>query len=404
MQKTTEPNSAAKKVAFVVCAYRIGNTPPIYNLALSLGEAGYHVLVFGYWAEGLRPVERLSKRVRILRTRLWNRRLPVAMLRKVAATLEFLWKTRVMHRRLQPDVIVAFNDPATLAMAVVSSRSCKRVQWMLEFSERELMGFCERWLMRVCERLWTKAEIFVAPTAERLALHLGRRPECLSLQTFVVHNSPRTGELADVPSSPNGEAAAVAMMEARARGDLVVLYAGAIGLRYEIDKLIEGVGMLSAPAMLLILGKKHELSAAEVNASLARCAHSEWVLWVDEVPYRELPALVALADVGFAAYQPDTLNTKFCAPGKIYEYLKGGVLVMTDDESSIAAELRYTGAGLLLSRPITTRSVATALGTLVGRPEEVRRRREAARRLFEERFAFERQVTPVLDALGQGES
>jgi len=152
-------------------------------------------------------------------------------------------------------------------------------------------------------------------------------------------------------------------------------------------------------AGLLILGPDHPVAAADVRRALEACGGCNRVKWVREVPYRELPTILQDADVGFVHYVGDCLNTRFSAPGKLYEYLRAGLAVLTDSESCETAALAAADCVAFFPRPATSQSVGAAVELLVRRRHELDAMKDRARRLFAERLCLERQILPLLQWL-----
>ncbi|MDA7877726.1 hypothetical protein N9A89_06645, partial [Akkermansiaceae bacterium] len=306
-------------------------------MAHELSRAGYRVIEIGYEGANRPSRERLSLSVQIFRLTLRSRSFRITPLRKVLATIEFLVKSRRLINRLRPSLLITFNDPASILMGTGLRGIPVKTTWLLEYPELELVSLPTRLILKLSAACWSKADVFVAPTKERLALHLGLKPKCRELRNFVVQNAPLldSGRAAATPClSASSREAIEALKEAGRKGFFRIVYSGAIGNRYAIDKLIEATGR-SERGFLLLLGKKHELAEREVQEALKNCPDPTRIRWIDEIPYLEMQEVLPAADLGFSFYLGDTLNTRFSAPGKVYEYLKAGLLVLTDTQSCI---------------------------------------------------------------------
>ena len=181
-------------------------------------------------------------------------------------------------------------------------------------------------------------------------------------------------------------------------GRLRIVYSGAVGNRYAIDRLIQAVHA-NPQACLLILGKKHALSEQEVEAALARCPLGVRFLWVDEIPYAEMQEILPHADVGFAHYLGDTLNTRFSAPGKLYEYLRAGLTLLSDDECCLRAEARSADCGAFFPTPGTVNGISLSIAELCRRSAELPEMKQRSRVLFDAHFSLEQQMQPLFACL-----
>ena len=317
------------RLFILVCAHPVLNVPPLLNVSLELGRRGISSVVLGYHKEGLPINERIGPHSRIFRLRLASRLIPLAPLRRIIATVEFLWRARQCLRRLEPDVLIAFNDPAVILLGE-SQVGMQRVGWLLEYPEFERFGILQRLLMKLSSRYWARGDIFVAPTAQRLAVHCAVRPGLLSRKTVVIQNSPKLIPLKSTVDSENGRKACAWIGTARERGLLIIIHAGAIGNRYGIDAVIHAVAATPGTA-LLILGPDNPVAKADINGALQAHAECDRITWIKGVPYQELHNILALCDAGFVHYVGDSINTRFSAPGKLYDYLRAGLPHMTEE-------------------------------------------------------------------------
>ncbi len=386
----------AQPVALIVAAHPIWNVPPFVNAAKELAAKGYRVIVLGYHANDLPQRERLRHNAWILRIPLPTRRVGWAPLRKFLAAFEFLARARSVVNRLRPDVLITFNDPACILQKFIADRpNLSRVNWLLEYPELERLGLLERTLYRISANSWKNAEVVVVPTKERLALHLALRPECADRKTLVIQNAP-LNEPAPQTALSDGTRAALEWCHSGNPDSITIVYSGAIGNRYGADSLIRAAGSFPHGIRVLLLGKKHPLSEEEVNTALKECAFPENITWVDEIPYRELPQVLKSCDVGFATYRGDTLNTRFSAPGKLYEYLKCGLTILSDEHCCIYSEATAAGCGIFFPKPVTDDGIRTALAQLLDQRPQLPYMKASARRLFENRLSMEQQIKPLL--------
>lgn len=393
---STFPMRSKKPLALIVAVHPIWNVPPFVNAARELAANGYRVLVIGYQAEERPNRERLTDDAWIFRIGISSRRIGWAPLRKLLALFEFLTRARSIVRRLRPDVLITFNDPACILQKLTPDHpKLQRINWLLEYPELERLGLAERTIFRFSASCWKKAEVIVVPTRERLALHLALRPDCGDRKTLVIQNAPLDHPVPRTrPSERTREA--LTWLSKSDVSAIQIIYSGAIGNRYGADSLIRAVGSFPHGVRLLILGKKHPLSEKEVQEALNECAFPENIGWVDEIPYVELPQVLQACDVGFATYRGDTLNTRFSAPGKLYEYLKCGLTILSDEHCCIYAEVTAAGCGLFFPKPVTDEGIRAALAQLLDQQPQLPRMKAAARRLFENRLCMEQQIKPLL--------
>src|SRR5688572_18068641 len=154
------------------CMHPLNNVPPPLNAAIYFGDLGYQVIVVCYYDKGLPRFERLGKGARLLRIDLRSRTLRVTVLRYICAVIEFLWKSAGIVKRIKPDIIITFNEIASMLHGTVLRRykHSTRMAWLLEFPENLERSLGKSLLFRYSVRSWKYADLIVAPTRERLAM------------------------------------------------------------------------------------------------------------------------------------------------------------------------------------------------------------------------------------------
>jgi len=130
-------------------------------------------------------------------------------------------------------------------------------------------------------------------------------------------------------------------------------------------------------------------------ATRTAAAANPAVTWLDWVPSRELPVLVAGHDVclGIFGTGPKALRV---VPNKVFQGAAAGCAVVTSDT---APQRRALGAAALLVPPGDPLALADALRALAADRAELARLRAAAHRLATTRFAPDQVVGPLLDAI-----
>ena len=136
------------------------------------------------------------------------------------------------------------------------------------------------------------------------------------------------------------------------------------------------------------------------EAARRRASHSaaaEHIVFVGQVPHDEVARYLASSHVGVAPFSPRHFRALelgwFWSPIKIFEYLAAGLPVLTAD----IPELRELLPGTVgrFYRADDAGALAAMLTGLTEQRAELRRDADAARRLAEERYAWERQAAVV---------
>ena len=270
--------------------------------------------------------ERIGKGAIILRAPLGASKIKFGFLRKLLVVVEFIGLTVKLNKRLQPHAFIAFNEVAAVANRFIKKR-IRNINWLLEFPENETGSAAEGLLKRLSVKSWHSASVNIFPTKERMAMASVLAPKMTRSKLVVMHNCPTIEDVLNNRQLSVKSQQAVNFLKS-SDGCLKIVYTGAVGNRYGWNSLIKAVGD-TPTSRLLMLGSKHDLGEREYAEAVFGCRFSENILWFDAIPYAELQQIIINADFGFVTYRGDTLNTTFAAPGKLYEYLKAGLVVMT---------------------------------------------------------------------------
>lgn len=384
-----------KKVVLVNAGW-IWNVPPLFSVAQALCDQGYECEILGYQGGDL-PAEEFRGRVKITRLPLKGRAIPISALRKAVSLAEFMARVALRLRRERPYAVILFNDPIFPLMPWLS-RIPKRVGWLLEFPEFERDSCLTSAVNRFSARFWSRGTMFVAPTHPRLALHCAHTPKVARLPLAVIENVPSSKLAEAEPSCDSAREAMAFIAECRKASRKIAVYSGGVAIRHGVGLLLDAVTNTSGWA-LLILGPTGDKDLARKIEKLDAAAAV--VCWLDPVPYAQLHGILKLCDAGFAYYEPDTLNHRFCAPGKLYDYLMNGVPIIAQDTSNLYGEVMAARAGAFFATA-SADSVSKCLRAQIFENEEaLRAAKRRARDVFMEKLALEHRIDPLLAHLAE---
>lgn len=107
--------------------------------------------------------------------------------------------------------------------------------------------------------------------------------------------------------------------------DLIVGYIGSVEFWLEMESLIKGATLArerNLPVKLLIVGKGlHTDYQKKVIGWIKQNGFEKHCLWLDFVPYEEVPEYIAVLDVGTIPFDVTNPTAYYSAPNKMWEYL-----------------------------------------------------------------------------------
>jgi len=122
--------------------------------------------------------------------------------------------------------------------------------------------------------------------------------------------------------------------------------------------------------------------------------------FVPAVPPSELLAWTRSADLGVIPYPPVDLNTRFCTPNKLFEYIQAGVPILANDLPELRRYVLETAFGQ--TAPMhNPQAIAVAIDQFIADKEAVRKARETIVRRREE-FTWShvsREYVRIVDSL-----
>jgi glycosyltransferase involved in cell wall biosynthesis len=128
----------------------------------------------------------------------------------------------------------------------------------------------------------------------------------------------------------------------------IALYQGYLKENRSLDVLVRAARFLPSTLVLVLMG--NGASKAGLEALIAAEGVGERVRLLDAVPYAELLAWTASADLGLIIFSPDaSLNVRYSLPNKLFEYLMAGLPVLASELPAVNEILNRYGVGATVS-------------------------------------------------------
>ena len=160
----------------------------------------------------------------------------------------------------------------------------------------------------------------------------------------------------------------------------ILLYQGAFALYRNLEDLIAAMAIVqSEDIVLVMMGPDAERRDALEAIAREGGTLGRRVLFRDPVPPRVLLSYTAGADVGIVPYPAGDLNSRYCTPNKLFEFIVAGIPILANDLPELRKFVHDTGFGQVhrLDGPA---SIASAIDAMFRSDLQPFRDRLAARR------------------------
>lgn len=173
-------------------------------------------------------------------------------------------------------------------------------------------------------------------------------------------------------------------------GSTVVVHAGGVGREKPFDRIIDAVAMLKSPPFLLAFCTATEETIQRFRVLAAEKLGPGRFHLGPTVAREELRASLWEADVGVVDYTyavEPTVNQKYCAPTKLYEFMACGLAVWGSNNDSLRDVIEREGLGRCAAGD-DPRDLAAALDALLA--SDLAAKKERARTAFAEKYSYEK--------------
>lgn len=117
---------------------------------------------------------------------------------------------------------------------------------------------------------------------------------------------------------------------------------GGINFKRGTGEIIDAVKKRNEVRLILV-GKTSNSDFQEFKKKAANCKN---IHYLGEIPYSSLAELLLIMDVGIVNYAADNLNNRYCASGKIYEYLSIGIPILATSNKPLLETIKKYECGI----------------------------------------------------------
>jgi glycosyltransferase involved in cell wall biosynthesis len=295
-----------------------------------------------------------------LRYRLWHRVRPhIVSFYINVVMLPFFFRAFVRLLTLDVDVIVASRPPAALvAFPVARLRGKRFVYYPFELYGCQFSPYSRT--VALLERLMLRSGVdaLITQNEQRAEVYRqrgNRNPPVIVHNYKPFQNVPPSNALRQKLNIPP---------EMR-----IVLYEGVLSDGRWLDRVAAASLLLPPQSVLVMMGPQQNWWKKHAPRFLSEPIRQGRLIVTEEVAHESLLSYVADADVGIVIYDDSALNNYLCEPGKLSDYVLGGVPVVAPRFPTIAPIVERLGIGACFENG-SPQAIAAAISQVLSRPRE----------------------------------
>ena len=150
----------------------------------------------------------------------------------------------------------------------------------------------------------------------------------------------------------------------------------------------------------IVLGDYLYGSEADYRRAIGAAGLETHLILLGRVPFEEVPAHIACANIGLILFQPGPLNHTLAMPHKLFDYMREGKPVIAPGFAvEVTRIVEEAECGILVD-VTDPRAIAGAIQSLLHDPAEAERLGRNGRRAVEEKYNWAADEARLLDAIG----
>ncbi|SFM80748.1 glycosyltransferase family 4 protein [Thermodesulforhabdus norvegica] len=307
---------------------------------------------------------------------------------RLSGYLQFLLKGFFLARRLademHPEYVVTFHNPPlvpVLGAYLARKQGCRFVYILYDIHPDILLATGWK-LPRILVKLWEKQNQCIFGQADAIVV-LGEGMKQTLLQKGVPSSKIKIIPLWGRPElSPVGADSLIRHELEIGDQELVLLYAGNMGVMHPLEPLINAAKLLrNLPVRFVFLGdgvKREQLRTRVRQENL----HN--VIFLPFQPENRFVRLVAMADACFVVLEPGLENLAF--PSRTFTFLSAGkpIIAFMSPKAEVAKIVERDGCGWNVTN---TEQLVDLVRRMFEDRNEIGVKSQKARRVYEERFS-----------------
>ncbi|MCZ2223427.1 MAG: glycosyltransferase [Chitinophagales bacterium] len=263
---------------------------------------------------------------------------------KYIKTLNYLFFKVKKIKHKNKNVVYYTIDLFTLYVATfIKGKHDKLIYHQFETLEINSMNKLDKLLIKRITNRLSKIDIIILPEANRIEI-FKQQINCTDNKKFFL--LPNTNNR-DVDEQVN----------VKESGKIIVAHIGSVGNNSNIISYIEAIKKMNTDKYeFWFVGRLLPNIISTINEM-----NFKNIKLINQVPHNELDRIYKMIDIGIILYDNSSVNLRYCAPNKLYEYWSYGIPVIGDILPGLASVFNNDLQGRLIDMSNVDAFVETIL-------------------------------------------
>jgi glycosyltransferase involved in cell wall biosynthesis len=297
----------------------------VHKVCTTLSQNGYDVKLIGRRFRNSKPLDRKYKTYRM--KLLFNRSFLFYAEYNIRLFLYLLFDKSELYLS---------NDTDSLPANYLASKIRRKP---LIFDAHEMFPEIPEVIDRkIVKKIWTKTEDWIFPHLENTYT------VCRSIAD--IYNHKYRIDMQVVRNIPVKEQIVPASKAIDTQGKKIILYQGSVNIGRGIEWIIDTMPFLDG-FLFYIIGEGDILE--RLKEKVNRMNLNDRIIFTGRIPFEELPAYTACADIGINLLENKGLNYYYSLPNRIFDFIRKNIPVLTVDFPEIRAIVAHYDVGTLVT-------------------------------------------------------
>lgn len=212
------------------------------------------------------------------------------------------------------DTVVIYTiDLFTLCVAsFLKRKNTKLVYHQFETLEPENMNKIDKFLLKLLSKRFDKVDLAILPEINRISIFKEQLKTDTPDKFFLLPNTNNKESVGEINQRPASK--------------IVIAHIGTVGSNTNITHYLEAIKRIpDSDFEFWFIGR-----IGSDILGLIEDTNAENIKYISQVPHHKLDEYYKQIDLGIILYNDSSLNLRYCAPNKLYEYWSYGIPVIGD--------------------------------------------------------------------------